>query len=1257
MRSICFHPKTPSFSTSTTNNNNNPTSISNSSDSSCSTRVMSFSESSIDRCIEEAQALILKWDLETSAYAQVTSLFYNDKPEAMQYIKCVTQLHKAMHLLLSYNPVSSHKLTLANHLIQKAMKRLQKEFYQILSINRAYLDPESVSTTSTSSISYSSFSDFDNVLDDIATSPDDDVPPSADSISQLELASSLAMKDLRSIADCMISCGYSKECVHVYRVIRKSIIDEGIYRLNLEKLSASHVNRMDWKVVELKIKIWLEAVKVAVRTLFNGERILCDNVFATSDLIRECCFADISRHGANLVFALPELVVSRTKKSPPDKIFRLLDMFTVLSELWPEIQSIFSFNSTSEISSQVFNSLSHLTDSVRTMLSEFESRIQKDTSKSSVKSGGVHQLTTQAMDYLSNLADYSNLLYDIFVDWTPPPKSPLPEYLTDRPDSDESSAATPFSARIAGLIFVLMCKLDSKTKHCKDASVSYLFLANNLQHVIDTVRNSDLQYVLGEEWILKHEKKLKGFLMKYEKMAWGEVFSCLPEKAAVRPEETKVIFSSFNFRFEEAYRKQNCLTVAHRKLRDEIKGSIAGKIVGRYRELYNAHKMMVGSVRDMTMYVTFTPDDVENYLENLFSAGGDAGSVTTSSSSVDREGALPPTLWLWVMVVMVMDPERGPTRAPFPFPLNPPSEPTTPTTPPPPTLFLSSSAKALHVSNSSNSLASYSNSNSGKRYDKKKYVKQVTGRHHDTELHLAAQRGDVIVIRHILGEIDAQMVGTAGGADFDAELEQIRSAIVNEVNELGETPLFVAAERGHIDVVNELLPFASNEGLSFKNRSGYTPLHVAASQGHQAIVQVLLNHDPELIHTFGQSNATPLISAATKGHAEVVDLLLERDPSMLELSRSNGKNALHFAARQGHARIVKSLLRKDPQLTRRVDKKGQTALHMAVKGVSCEVVKLLLDTDPATVMLPDKFNNTALHIATRKKRAEILNELLLLPDINVNALTRDHKTSLDIAEGLPPSEEMLEIRDCLLRNGAVKANDLNQPKDELRKTVTEIRKDVQIQLEQSRKTNKNVNGIAKELRRLHREGINNATNSVTVVASLFATVAFAAIFTVPGGDDDHGMALMVQTKSFKIFFISNSIALFTSLAVVLVQITVVRGHLKTERRVVEVINKLMWLASVCTTVAYISSAYIVIGRRNKWAATLVTVIGGLIMAGVLGAMTFYVVKSNHMRRVRKREKLSKRHSWHHHSDSDSEVTYSEKQLWRFQVLTKQNDGF
>ncbi|GKU91833.1 hypothetical protein SLEP1_g5648 [Rubroshorea leprosula] len=534
-------------------------------------------------------------------------------------------------------------------------------------------------------------------------------------------------------------------------------------------------------------------------------------------------------------------------------------------------------------------------------------------------------------------------------------------------------------------------------------------------------------------------------------------------------------------------------------------------------------------------------------------------------------------------------------------------------------------------------------SNSGKRIDqagKKKYVKQVTGRHNDTGLHLAAQQGDLVDVKRILEDIRLQMVGTSSGAEVDEEVAEIRASVVNEVNELGETALFTAAEKGHLDVVNELLMYSNKETLSKKNRSGYDPLHIAALRGHHAIVQVLLDHDPTLSNTCGPSNATPLISAATKGHTAVVNELLSKDGNLLEISRSNGKNALHLAARQGHLDIVEALLEKDPQLARRKDKKGQTALHMAVKGQSCDVVRLLLDADAAIVMLPDKSGNTALHVATRKKRVEIVNQLLSLPDTNVNALTRDHKTALDIAENLPPSSESSDLIGCLLRCGALRANDLNQPRDELRNTVPQIKKDVHTQLEQTKRTNKNVHNISKELRKLHREGINNATNSVTVVAVLFATVAFAAIFTVPGGDGDNGVAVVARSASFKIFFIFNAIALFTSLAVVVVQITLVRGETKAERRVVEVINKLMWLASVCTSVAFMASSYIVVGRHHEWAAILVTVVGGVIMAGVLGTMTYYVVRSKRSRSMRRKGKLARRSgstSWHQSDFSNSEV--------------------
>ncbi|GMY08657.1 ankyrin repeat-containing protein ITN1-like isoform X2 [Fagus crenata] len=580
---------------------------------------------------------------------------------------------------------------------------------------------------------------------------------------------------------------------------------------------------------------------------------------------------------------------------------------------------------------------------------------------------------------------------------------------------------------------------------------------------------------------------------------------------------------------------------------------------------------------------------------------------------------------------VVRDLEKG-LMTPTSSSQRPLAEPSTPSTPSPsPSPSATATAPALVLSNS------------GKRIDqagKKKYVKQVTGRHNDTEMHLAAQRGDLAAVKQILNDIDKQMVGTFSGAEFDAEVAEVRAAVVNEVNELGETALFTAAEKGYLDIVKELLKYSSAETVTKKNLSGFDPLHAAASQGHHAIVQVLLDHDPGLSKTIGPSNATPLISAASRGHTEVVNELLTKDCSLLDKSRSNGKNALHLAARQGHHGIVQALLSKDAQLARRTDKKGQTALHMAVKGQSCDVVKLLLEADAAIVMLPDKFGNTALHVATRKKRVEIVNELLSLPDTNVNALTRDHKTALDIAEELALSEESSEIKECLSRYGALRANELNQPRDELRKTVTQIKKDVHIQLEQTRKTNKNVHNISKELRKLHREGINNATNSVTVVAVLFATVAFAAIFTLPGGDNDNGSAVVAKTISFKIFFISNAIALFTSLAVVVVQITLVRGETKAEKRVVVIINKLMWLASVCTSVAFMASSYIVVGKKHEWAAIFITVVGGAIMAGVLGTMTYYVVKFKRTRSMRKRDKsrsMSKSNSWPQSEFSNSEI--------------------
>ncbi|KAF8396718.1 hypothetical protein HHK36_018346 [Tetracentron sinense] len=610
------------FSSSKTSSSRAPSPIR----STPSTPLHNFSESVMEQKFENARSIIMAWDPDSNSYAKVTSIFHENRKEAREFLKCVKDLQKTMQFFVSENS-SSDKLVHAQRLMQIAMKRLEKEFYQILSANRDHLDPELVSSRSSRASTRSSTSDYE---DDLGS--EDELQIANDSISEVEEASTLAMADLKSIADCMISLGYGKECVKIYKTIRKSIVDESLYHLGVERLSSSQIHKMDWEVLELKIKNWLNAVKVSMKVLFSGERILCDHVFSASESITESCFSDISKEGAINLFGFPELVAKG--KKTPEKMFRILDLYQAISNHWPEIESIFSFESTSTVRSQALSSLVRLGNSVRTMLSDFELAIQKESSKSLVPGGGIHPLTRYVMNYLSFLADHSGILPDIIADWQMPVQSPLPESYFESPNSDENPSSE-ISVRFAWLILVLLCKIDVKAEHYKDVSLSYLFLANNLQYVIAKVRTSNLQYLLGEDWISKHEAKVKQYAANYERMGWSKVFSSLPENptAIISPEAVKECFKKFNLAFEQVYRKQTSWIVTDAKLRDEIKVSIAKKIGPAYREFYEKYWVTVKDDKNVESLVKFAPDDMGNYLSDLFYGTDSSGSTSSSSSS------------------------------------------------------------------------------------------------------------------------------------------------------------------------------------------------------------------------------------------------------------------------------------------------------------------------------------------------------------------------------------------------------------------------------------------------------------------------------------------------------------------------------------------------------------------------------------------------------------------------------------------------
>ncbi|KAK4254998.1 hypothetical protein QN277_008062 [Acacia crassicarpa] len=572
-----------------------------------------LSDSLINENIEIARSLITKWHFENSHH----SLFTSNRREARQHIHAVKGLQAAMQYLIAQDS-TSQKLVQAQLLMQLAMKQLGHEFHHILMANRDHIDAESVSSGSSVSDSRTSIS----VFDDEILSSEDDFRVAGDSITETERVSMLAMADLRVIADCMISSGYGNECIRIYKIMRKSIVDEALRHLGMENLSFSQIKKMDWELLDLKIKNWMNAIQVAVGTLFCSERTLCDHVFPSSEKMKEACFAEISRDSATCLFGFPELVTKCAKT--PEKIFRILDLYEAISDHLPQIQSIFSFESTSAVRSQAVTSLATLGQSVRALLSDFESAIQKESSKKPLPGGGVHPLTRYVMNYITFLNDYDRVLVDIIAEWPLPLQSPLPESCLPNSTLSSSSAVT---ARIAWVIIVLLSKLDVKAEHYKDDALSYLFLANNLQYIVGKVRTSSLGIILGDEWLKGHESRIKGYMSKYEQIGWSKVLSSLPENPSVEvpTEKARIWLSSFDVAFQEAYRKQTSWIVSDPKLRDEIEGSIASKLMPRYRELFDKYRVgfIVGKDSDS---IRLSPDDLENYLSGILRGKGDSGS-------------------------------------------------------------------------------------------------------------------------------------------------------------------------------------------------------------------------------------------------------------------------------------------------------------------------------------------------------------------------------------------------------------------------------------------------------------------------------------------------------------------------------------------------------------------------------------------------------------------------------------------------------
>ena len=120
----------------------------------------------------------------------------------------------------------------------------------------------------------------------------------------------------------------------------------------------------------------------------------------------------------------------------------------------------------------------------------------------------------------------------------------------------------------------------------------------------------------------------------------------------------------------------------------------------------------------------------------------------------------------------------------------------------------------------------------------------------------------------------------------------------------GWMPIFYATQKGHFEIVKNLIKCTDNPNYSDKKRR--TPISIAAANGHTEIVKSLIEctDNANIPNNRGD---TPIHLAASYGHIEIVKALI-RCSDNPNVPNFDGDTPIHFAIKNGHIETFKALI-------------------------------------------------------------------------------------------------------------------------------------------------------------------------------------------------------------------------------------------------------------------------------------------------------------------------------------------------------------
>lgn len=180
----------------------------------------------------------------------------------------------------------------------------------------------------------------------------------------------------------------------------------------------------------------------------------------------------------------------------------------------------------------------------------------------------------------------------------------------------------------------------------------------------------------------------------------------------------------------------------------------------------------------------------------------------------------------------------------------------------------------------------------------------------------------------------------------------------NDTAPAPDTMLLQAAEEGDLEAVKKW--HARGAGINARDSSDNTPLIIAVNEGHEDVIGYLLenNADLTLANKLGQN---ALIKALREHKNDNIVLALIEAGSPLDRKDMHGSTAAYYAAQDNRPVVMSTLVERKADLT--IPSKGVTPLIHATKFQHVDVIRSMMEGNIALDHQDERGMTALMHAA------------------------------------------------------------------------------------------------------------------------------------------------------------------------------------------------------------------------------------------------------------------------------------------------------